>query len=164
MGEAGGDLDLAKKPLGTERGGDLGLHNLDRDFAMVSLVVGQIDGGHSPAPELALDCVPRGKGRLQASEKVGQAELRGVGHPHHRAGGSGPPEHNATLCRSPALLAHIDLGELQRTLERSPFRRRSSILLPLRAGCRCLGRARVLLCGARVTPRETLLGWGIATG
>ena len=45
----GGDVDLAEEPLAAERGGDLGVEDLDRDAAVVLVVLGQVDRGH-PAP------------------------------------------------------------------------------------------------------------------
>ena len=57
MLEAGGELDLAEKALGPERGGELGVEHLDGDRAVVLEVAGELDGGHAPATELALERV-----------------------------------------------------------------------------------------------------------
>ena len=57
MIEAGGDLDLAEEAVGAERGGELGVEDLERDGAVVLAVVGQVHGGHAAAAELALDVV-----------------------------------------------------------------------------------------------------------
>ena len=50
-----GDADLAQEPLGAERGGELGLQDLERDRAIVLEVVREEDGRHAAAPELALE-------------------------------------------------------------------------------------------------------------
>ena len=42
-----GELDLALEPLGAERGGDLGVQDLERDGAVVAQVVGEEDDGKS---------------------------------------------------------------------------------------------------------------------
>ena len=55
--EPGGELDLALEALGAERGGQLGMEDLERDRPVVLQVVGEIDRGHAPAPELALERV-----------------------------------------------------------------------------------------------------------
>jgi len=58
--EAGRDLDLAQKALGTECCGKLGLEHLDGYFAMVLQVLGEVDRRHPAVAELALDCVAVG--------------------------------------------------------------------------------------------------------
>ena len=55
--EPGGELDLALEALGAERGGQLGVEHLERDRPLVLEVAGEIDGGHAPAAELALERV-----------------------------------------------------------------------------------------------------------
>ena len=49
MTEAGGGLDLPKKPLTAERGRELRRQHFDRHRAMVLQVLGEVDGRHSPA-------------------------------------------------------------------------------------------------------------------
>ncbi len=58
--------DLALKPLGAERRGELRVQDLERDGAIVLVVDGEIDRGHAAATELALDPV-------FASETLAQA-------------------------------------------------------------------------------------------
>jgi hypothetical protein len=41
-----------------ERGGDLGVHYLERHVAVVAEIVREIDRRHPPASELTLDHVP----------------------------------------------------------------------------------------------------------
>ena len=57
MGQAGGDLDLAEEPLGAEREGDVGPQDLDRDPPPLPQVLGDEDGGHPAASDLAVDDV-----------------------------------------------------------------------------------------------------------
>src|SRR5439155_23685801 len=47
---------------------ELGSQNLDRDLAMMFLVMGEIDGRHPPSAELPLNLVPVAQGGFQASE------------------------------------------------------------------------------------------------
>ena len=58
--ELGRDGDLAKEPVGANTAGDLGVHRLDRDIAVVARVVRQIHGRHAAAAELANDAVAVG--------------------------------------------------------------------------------------------------------
>ena len=55
--EPGGDLDLGEEPLGAEDGAELGAQDLERDFAIVLEVGGEVDRGHAAGAELALDAV-----------------------------------------------------------------------------------------------------------
>ena len=57
MLEPGGEPDLALEAVGAEGGGELGVQHLQRDRAVVPEVVGQVDGRHAAAAELALDRV-----------------------------------------------------------------------------------------------------------
>ena len=57
MLEPGGEPDLALEALGAERGGELGMEHLERDRAVVPEVLGEVDRGHAPAAELALERV-----------------------------------------------------------------------------------------------------------
>jgi len=50
-------LDLALEALRAERVGQLGVQHLERHGALVPEVAGEVDRGHSPAPQLALDHV-----------------------------------------------------------------------------------------------------------
>ena len=52
-----GGLDLGEEPLGADHGGELGPQDLERDLAIVSEVVREVDGGHAALAQLALDPV-----------------------------------------------------------------------------------------------------------
>ena len=65
--EPGGGLDLPQEALGPERGGELGAEHLDGHLAVVPQVLRQVDRGHPPAPELALDDVAVGQSGLEAT-------------------------------------------------------------------------------------------------
>ena len=69
--QPGGDLDLPEEPVAADGGGELRPQHLYRDFAVVLEVLGQIDRGHAPAAELALQRVAGGQCRLQAFKVVG---------------------------------------------------------------------------------------------
>ena len=59
MVERGSELGLADEPLPEPIViGDLGREHLERDLALQSHVLGQIDGAHAAATEQALDPVP----------------------------------------------------------------------------------------------------------
>jgi hypothetical protein len=81
--------DLLDEALGPEYSGQLGLQHLDGHLALVLQILGQVDGGHPPRPELALDAVAGGEGRLQAGGQVGHGKPRcGVGAGSARIMGS----------------------------------------------------------------------------
>jgi hypothetical protein len=63
MGELRGDLDLAQKSLRSDGVRQLGLEKLDRDLPSMSDVIGEIDGCHPAAADLALDSIAPGQGR-----------------------------------------------------------------------------------------------------
>ena len=63
--EPRGNLDLSQETLVPDRRGHLGMQGFYRDFAAVLQVVGQVDGGHAPAPKLALDPVTVGESFFQ---------------------------------------------------------------------------------------------------
>src|SRR2546427_706492 len=58
--------------LGAERRGDLGPEDLDGDFAMVLQVLGEVDGCHPAAPQLALERVAVGQGSAEGVERQTQ--------------------------------------------------------------------------------------------
>ena len=66
MLEPGGEADLALETLGAEGGGELAEEHLEGDGPVVADVMGQVDGGHPAAAELALDGVAVGEGVAQA--------------------------------------------------------------------------------------------------
>ncbi len=59
--EVGGGLDLGEEALGADDGGEFRAQDLDGDGAIVLEVVGQVDRGHAPLAELALDAVAVGQ-------------------------------------------------------------------------------------------------------
>ena len=72
MVEASGDPDLREEALATEHRGELRTQDLERDLPVVLHVLGEVDGGHAAAPELALEGVA-------ITEDVGQCGHH-VGH------------------------------------------------------------------------------------
>ena len=71
MLQVGGDPDLGEEALGAEHGGELGPQDLEGDLAVVLAVVGEVDGGHAAAAELAFDGVA-----------VAEGVAQGVGYGH----------------------------------------------------------------------------------
>jgi hypothetical protein len=55
--EPGRGLDLAAEALGSEGEAQLGMEQLQRHRSLVLEILGQIDRGHTAAPELALERV-----------------------------------------------------------------------------------------------------------
>jgi hypothetical protein len=53
----GGYLDLAEETLGTQCGGQLWVHDLQRYGSVVLAIPTQVDCGHASPPELALEHV-----------------------------------------------------------------------------------------------------------
>ena len=68
MLQAGGQPDLAEKPLGPERRGQFGAKHLECDQAAVLAVPGQVDRRHSAPAELIVDAVPIGQVSREAGE------------------------------------------------------------------------------------------------
>ena len=58
MLEPGCEPDLALEAVGAQRGGELGVEDLEGDGAVVAQVAREIDRGHAPAAELALERIP----------------------------------------------------------------------------------------------------------
>ena len=75
MLQAGGDPDLLEESLRSERGGELGAQDLERDGPIVPEVVREVDHGHAAASELALDAIPIGQGRLKSGHRLGHGGL-----------------------------------------------------------------------------------------
>ena len=69
--QPGGDLDLAQEPGGAHLRGQVGAEHLDRDLALVLEVVGQEDARHPALSQLALEAVPRWRGRRRVVQKLG---------------------------------------------------------------------------------------------
>ena len=55
--QGSGDFDFAKEPLRAQRLSDIGVENLDSDFAVVFLVVGEEHGRHSAFTQLTFERV-----------------------------------------------------------------------------------------------------------
>jgi hypothetical protein len=72
MLQAGGDPDLLEESLRSERDGELGAQDLERDGPIVPEVVREVDHGHAAASELALDAIPIGQGGREEGGCVGQ--------------------------------------------------------------------------------------------
>lgn len=73
--QVGGDPDFLQKPLSAQYGSELGVKNFDRDFAIMFLVVGQIDGGHATASELPLDYIDSERS-LNLFQAIGHSRRR----------------------------------------------------------------------------------------
>src|SRR5512134_3913952 len=89
--QAGCNLDLAQEALGAECGGELGPKHLQGDRTTVLEVLGEIDRGHAPAAQLALD-------RVAVLQRLGEAVRRG-GHGEPPEGWTlhyGPPGRRAS--------------------------------------------------------------------
>jgi hypothetical protein len=65
MLKAGGELDLSLEALGAEAGCELGQQDLERDRAIVPEIMGEVDRGHPPPPELTLEHVAVAQGVRQ---------------------------------------------------------------------------------------------------
>jgi hypothetical protein len=57
MLEVGGEPNLAKEPVGPDRGGELGPQGLDGDLATMAQVLGQVDRGHAALAHRTLDVI-----------------------------------------------------------------------------------------------------------
>ena len=68
MLEICGDGYLREESLGAEHRAELGLENLERDFALVPDVSREVDGGHFAGADLALDGVAIREGGLEGFE------------------------------------------------------------------------------------------------
>src|SRR5439155_17435790 len=77
--EPGGELDLALEALGPKRTREIGVQHLERDRPVVSQVLGGEHGGHPAPPELALEGICCGEGRLQLRAQVRQTARLGEG-------------------------------------------------------------------------------------
>jgi hypothetical protein len=73
--ETGRELDFALEALGTERGGQFRMQDLQGDWAVVPEIVGQKYGGHAASPELALDAVAISQTWLEPLAKICHSSL-----------------------------------------------------------------------------------------
>ncbi len=71
MLQSRGHADLALEPLRTEHLPQLRMQDLEGDGAIVLQVVREIDSGHPPAPELALERVSAAQPALKLCQQVG---------------------------------------------------------------------------------------------
>ena len=76
MVQAGGGFYLAEESLTPERGGELGFQHLDRNFAMVLLVLGEKDNSHPAPAEFAIDRVAVSEDTSQAGQQIRHGRLR----------------------------------------------------------------------------------------
>ena len=58
----GGYLDLTEEPFRAESGGKVGPEHLDGHLAMMLEILGQVDGCHAAATDLAVNTVTVGEG------------------------------------------------------------------------------------------------------
>jgi hypothetical protein len=65
MGQRSRDLDFPEKTLGAKRGGQSAMHDLDSHRSLMAGVPREIDGGHRPTPDLALERVTVAQGFRQ---------------------------------------------------------------------------------------------------
>jgi hypothetical protein len=94
--EPGVDGDLALEAIGPECGHDLGAEHLQRNATGVLEILGEIDGGHAPAPELMLEAVVIGQGVLETLEQVHVLAPRSAGNSYFTgAWGVGPTPRGA---------------------------------------------------------------------
>jgi hypothetical protein len=70
MLQPGRRADLAKEPLAAEALRERGEQDLEGDGAIVSEIVGEVDDGHAPAPELPLERVSLPQRLLQAVARL----------------------------------------------------------------------------------------------
>src|SRR5918994_1634365 len=64
--EMGDDPDLTEESLGTQRGGELGAEDFERDLAIVAQVAGEVDGGHAALSQLTLELITISQGCAQS--------------------------------------------------------------------------------------------------
>ena len=76
MLEPGSEFDLALEAFRTDRLCQRRMEHLECDGTFVPEVLREVNGGHAPSPELALDEVAVGQSGLEAiSSGVGQLEV-----------------------------------------------------------------------------------------
>src|SRR5262245_63225502 len=99
MLELGCNGDLAEKPVGTQRPGELRMKSLQRHQPVVGQVTRQVDRRHSAAAQLALDAIPAGHRDAHAQPLVAVT-----------AG----PSHTRSASRKAAAEGHRSAGSLAR--------------------------------------------------
>ena len=84
--------DLLEKPVGADHRRELGAEHLEGHLAVVPQVAGEVDRGHAPLADLALDGVPVGEGGRQAAGNgLGHRRLWGESSPQGYAEARGIP-------------------------------------------------------------------------
>jgi hypothetical protein len=74
MLQAGAEPDFAEEAIGAQDLGQVGMDDLECDGPVVPEIVGQEDPGHAAAAQLTVDPETVGQGRLQAIQRIGQAD------------------------------------------------------------------------------------------
>ena len=120
MTELRGDGDFALEPVGPDLDGQLWVQHLHRDRAVVLLVLGQVDRGHTAAAKLSLDAVAAGErgAKLFVRFHRGCPNGSSLAYSRHRSGATllsmdqRTPQPVATMAPPP------DAEERQRRLDR----------------------------------------------
>src|SRR4029450_2277142 len=81
MLQPGRESDLPLEPLGAQRVGELRVKHLERDWAIVAEVVGEVPRGHPPAAQLAVDEVAVSQCGSEPGQQVCQKTGPEVGEP-----------------------------------------------------------------------------------
>lgn len=68
--QPGGGSNLGEETFAAERGSQFGEENLDGDVAVMSEVMGEVDGGHPAASEFAHDPIAISEGERQVIERT----------------------------------------------------------------------------------------------
>ena len=76
MLQPGGDPDLAKEPVGADRGGQLGPEHLDRDRAGRAGGPAAIDHRHAAPAELTIHAITAGQVGREAGDRIAQRVVR----------------------------------------------------------------------------------------
>jgi len=77
MGEPGGDLDFAQEPIGPEARSQVRAEHLESDRPAVFQVLGQVDGRHAPAADLAFEPIALGERDLEVAEQTAHTVITG---------------------------------------------------------------------------------------
>ena len=88
--EVGGNPDLLQKPLGPQRGGQLGSEHLERDLALVPEVVREVNRGHPALAQFTVEAVAvsEGRGEVKRGVRHGQGSALRLEAVAGGAGGS----------------------------------------------------------------------------
>jgi hypothetical protein len=93
--------DLLEETIPADAGGECGVEDLEGDRPVVAEVLGEVDGGHAAAAELALDVVAVEQRGVQREERIGSRQREGErvqlmyqagsDEPNERGARVGPP-------------------------------------------------------------------------